>query len=69
MTTAAESALPGTPISFKPVSTKRPLTLRISSRAGRFPGAELRLIDGEVEILPGLRVVPTPGTRPATNHL
>jgi len=34
-----------------------------------FPGAELRLIDGEVEVLPGLRVVPTPGHTPGHQSL
>lgn len=34
-----------------------------------FPGAELRLIDGEVELLPGLRVVPTAGHTPGHQSL
>jgi len=34
-----------------------------------FPGAELRLIDGEVELLPGLRVIPTPGHTPGHQSL
>jgi glyoxylase-like metal-dependent hydrolase (beta-lactamase superfamily II) len=29
-----------------------------------FPGARFRLLDGEAEVLPGLRVVPTPGHTP-----
>lgn len=29
-----------------------------------FPGVELRILDGEAEVLPGLRLIPTPGHTP-----
>jgi len=34
-----------------------------------FPGGDLRLIDGEHEVLPGLRLVPTPGHTPGHQSL
>jgi glyoxylase-like metal-dependent hydrolase (beta-lactamase superfamily II) len=35
----------------------------------QFPGSDLRLIDGEHEVLPGLRLVPTPGHTPGHQSL
>jgi glyoxylase-like metal-dependent hydrolase (beta-lactamase superfamily II) len=35
----------------------------------RFPSADLHLIDGEHEVLPGLRLVPTPGHTPGHQSL
>jgi glyoxylase-like metal-dependent hydrolase (beta-lactamase superfamily II) len=34
-----------------------------------FAGAELRVVDGEEEVLPGLRIVPTPGHTPGHQSL
>ena len=34
-----------------------------------FPGTDLRVVDGEAEVLPGLRLVPTPGHTPGHQSL
>ena len=34
-----------------------------------FPGAKLRVIDGETEVVPGVRIVPTPGHTPGHQSL
>ncbi len=61
---------PGTPIfvQAREYEAAGDLSYVIHERVD-FPGAQLRLIDGEVEVLPGLRVVPTPGHTPGHQSL
>jgi N-acyl homoserine lactone hydrolase len=62
---------PGTPIfaQAREYEAAREPDYTLASAAADFPGATFELHDGEAEVLPGLRIVPTPGHVPGHQSL
>ena len=61
-------SFPGVPIFAQERDYDAGLNFYIPERID-FPGVDLRLLNGEAQIMPGLRVVPTPGHTPGHQSL